>query len=85
MKELENLREIRKERGLTQAQIANILHVAQNTYSQYELGIIPPNADVLCLLAEFFGVSSDFLLGLTPVRKPYPKTKKEAREKGLLK
>ncbi len=59
------LKDIREDKDLKQSQIAEILNVKQNTYSQYESGQrqIPINA--LIILAEFYNVSVDYLLGLT--------------------
>lgn len=73
---LEHVREIREERGLKQEEVARVLQVAQNTYSQYETGKIAYTDAVLICLAEFYGTSVDYLLGLTNEKKPYPRIKK---------
>lgn len=65
----EAIRTLREERGLSQAQVAAILGVAQNTYSQYETGKIEWTAPVLLRLADYYQVSVDFLLDRTPNRK----------------
>lgn len=65
----EAIRTLREERGLSQAQVAAILGVAQNTYSQYETGKIEWTAPVLLRLADYYQVSVDFLLD----RPPNPK------------
>ena len=62
----EAIRTLREERGLSQAQVAAILGVAQNTYSQYETGKIEWTAPVLLRLADYYQVSVDFLLARTP-------------------
>ncbi len=69
----EAIRNLRMENGYTQKQIADYLHVNQNTYSQYETGAVNYPVDVLNKLADFYGVSVDYLLGRTDVKKPYPK------------
>lgn len=69
----ENIRNLRIDRGLTQKQIAELLHIKQNTYSQYELGVLNFSVDALMTLADFYGVSVDYLLGRTAVKTPYPK------------
>ncbi len=72
---LQRLRDMREDRDLTQAAVAEILHVRQNTYSQYELGVHAIPVEALCRLADFYGVSVDYLLGRTDVSKPYPRRK----------
>lgn len=69
------IRDLREDSDLTQAQMAQILGCYQQTYSLYELGqqLIPP--DVLIALAQFHNTSVDYLLGMTNVRKPYPRVK----------
>ncbi|MFR6571305.1 MAG: helix-turn-helix domain-containing protein [Christensenellales bacterium] len=52
-----------KKNHLTQTQIAQKLHMAQNTYSQYETGRIEWTATLLVQLATLYGVSVDYLLG----------------------
>ncbi len=60
-----NLREIREDRDIKQKDIAKILNVSQNTYSQYETGIIPLTAETLIKLADYYNVSIDYLLDRT--------------------
>ena len=57
-----NIRGIREDRDLKQKDIAKLLNVSQNTYSQYETGVIALTAEVLIKLADFYGVSVDYLL-----------------------
>ena len=63
--QFENLRGIREDRDLKQKDIAKILNVSQNTYSQYETGVISITAEVLIKLADYYNVSIDFLLDRT--------------------
>lgn len=72
----QNVRALREDTDTKQRELAAFLNVAQNTYSQYETGIIPLTADVLIKLADFYGTSVDYLLDRTDVKKPYPKSKK---------
>ena len=60
-----NLRAIREDNDLRQSDIAKMLNVSQNTYSQYETGVIALTAEVLIKLADYYGVSVDYLLGRT--------------------
>lgn len=69
----ENIRKLRTDMGYTQKQIAEVLGVSQNTYSQYEIGVLNYPVDTLVKLADFYGVSVDYLLGRTNRKEPYPK------------
>ena len=60
---MENLRKLRKERGLTLLQLANELHVAEGTISSYETGRRQPDNEMLKKIADYFNVSIDYLLG----------------------
>ena len=57
------IRELRENRGLSQARVGSLINFPQRTYAYYESGqrMIPPR--VLCALADFYGVSVDYLLG----------------------
>lgn len=69
------LRELRKEKKLTQQQLAAILSkvantsIATTTISSYELADKQPTLDTLICLADFFNVSTDYLLGRTDTKK----------------
>jgi len=69
------LRDLREDRDLTQKQIADFLCIRQNTYSQYETGHRQVPIEVLITLATFYKTSTDYLLGLTDIKAPYPKRK----------
>ena len=70
-----NLRAIREDRDIKQKDIAKILNVSQNTYSQYETGLLDFSAKMLIQLADFYGTSVDYLLGRTNQKEPYPPKK----------
>ncbi|MBQ9734679.1 MAG: helix-turn-helix transcriptional regulator [Clostridia bacterium] len=57
------LKELRKERGLTNQQMADFLGVSKGSYNYYELGKTEPSIDTLKKLADFFCVSIDYLVG----------------------
>ncbi|MDY3079705.1 MAG: helix-turn-helix transcriptional regulator [Oscillospiraceae bacterium] len=57
------LRDLREDNDLKQRQLAEVLHVSQTTYSRYESGAIDIPSDALIKLADFYGVSTDYLLG----------------------
>jgi len=57
------IREIRKERGLTMKELGVVVGLAESTISQYETGKRQPDNETLLRLAEYFGVTVDYLLG----------------------
>lgn len=67
------LRDLREDRDLKQKDIADLLQVHQTTYSDYELGRLNIPIAALHTLADYYGVSIDYLLGRTNVKKPYPR------------
>ena len=67
------LRDLREDKDLKQADIAKLLTVHQTTYSDYELNKLNIPVLVLHTLADFYGVSVDYLLGRTNRKEPYPK------------
>ena len=67
----ERIRDMRIDRGLTQKEVAKVINVKQNTYSQYEIGVLNYPLDVVIKLAEFYETSVDYLVGLTDVPVPY--------------
>ena len=60
-----NLRSIREDRDIRQKELAKYLNVSQNTYSQYETGVISLTAEVLIKLSDYYDVSIDYLLDRT--------------------
>lgn len=62
------LKQLRKQCGLTQQVIAEIMGIDRSTYTYYETGKTYPDLDGLCRLANIFRVSADTLLGLTPAK-----------------
>ena len=67
--EYKNIRSIREDNDLTQQQIAGLLNISQNTYSQYETGKIEWTASTLIKIADYFDVSVDYLLDRVKVKK----------------
>lgn len=61
----EILKELRNNRGLTQIEVAKGLGVTQPTYQQWETGKRSPTSETLLKLADYFGVTTDSLLGRT--------------------
>ncbi len=67
------LKDLREDRDIKQIELAEYLHIKQNTYSQYENGQRQIPIDALMKLAVYFQTSTDYILGLTDDPKPYPK------------
>ena len=65
----QRLRDMREDSDMTQAQIAEILKIQQTVYSRYERGFQTIPLEHLLTLADFYGVSLDFLTGRTNNKK----------------
>ena len=61
----ERMRNLRQDNDLSQKKVADMLGVAQTTYSQYELEKRPMPIDYLIALCKFYNVSADYMLGLS--------------------
>lgn len=66
----ERLKRLRMEKGITQKELADRLHISRSTIAGYESLGKEPDGEKLCALAEFFEVSVDYLLGITDSRSP---------------
>jgi transcriptional regulator with XRE-family HTH domain len=62
------LRQWRKERGLSQIQVATYCDITEHAYQNYELRKQQPRLEILCRIADFYGVSLDYLVGRTDNR-----------------
>ncbi len=60
----QRLKELRKEKGLSQAELAKILNIRQQSYARYENDTSEPCYEMLVEISRFFDVSADFLLGV---------------------
>ncbi len=69
------IRDMREDADLLQKDLAKLLQCTQVSYSHYELGKRDIPTDVLIKLAAFYDTSIDYLLGITDLKTPYPKTK----------
>lgn len=65
------LRDLREDRDLSQTQIAKLLFITQQQYSLYETGQRDIPTAFLITLADFYGTSTDYILGRTDIIKPY--------------
>ena len=62
---MKGLKQIRKERRLTQLKVAMDLNISREALSHYENGKREPSIDMLIKMSEYFNVSIDYLLGRT--------------------
>lgn len=63
------IRQLRKEKHLSQTELAKQLHVSQATITAWETGRSDPSISALNALADYFNVSTDYLAGRTSIRK----------------
>ena len=59
------LKELRVEKNLSQMQLAQKLGVSQSAVAKWELGKTEPTASAIIALAQFFGETTDYILGVT--------------------
>lgn len=71
----QRLKQLRKEKGLIQKELADIFHMQNTAISKYELGERKPDQDTLMNLAKYFDVSLDYLTGVSDIRNPYTEDK----------
>lgn len=78
---MNHLKELRQKKGLSQIELGEILHLAQNTISAYENGTRDPDTQTLKQLSEFFDVSVDYLIGNSKISaSSFPTRLKELRQ-----
>lgn len=61
---MNKIKELRKEKKITQDKLSKILKIARSTLAMYEINKSEPDQATLIKLADYFGVSVDYLLGL---------------------
>lgn len=65
----QRLRDLREDMDMNQTQIAKLLHTSQTVYSRYERGFQTIPVEHLLILADFYDVSTDYILGRTNNKK----------------
>lgn len=65
----QRLRDLREDMDMNQTQIAKLLNTSQTVYSRYERGFQTIPIEHLLILADFYGVSTDYILGRTNVKQ----------------
>ncbi|MBQ3566947.1 MAG: helix-turn-helix transcriptional regulator [Oscillospiraceae bacterium] len=73
---MKRIRELRKEKGMTQLQLQMKIGIDQSDYSKIERGLRYPTVDQLISLAGIFETSIDYIVELTDKKEPYPRKSK---------
>jgi len=68
------IQDLRTDADLRQIDVAEAIGITQRKYSYVETGTQQATDEVLASLAAFYGTSVDYILRLTDVKKPYPKS-----------
>ena len=68
---IDRLKELRKDKNITQANVAAAIGCIEQYYQKIEYGKVKPSYDKILLLADFFDVSTDYLLGRSDNPKRY--------------
>lgn len=76
----DNIKELRKQKGLTQKELADLLHVTSQAVSRWEMGNVEPSVDTIVNMAKIFEVTTDEIIG-GPENKPKPEIITEVKEK----
>lgn len=69
----ERIRAIREDNSMTQQKVAELLHIGQRTYADYESGKTRVPVDSLLILAEYYNVSMDYITGASNIKNEFPK------------
>ncbi|WP_337592737.1 helix-turn-helix transcriptional regulator [Ruminococcus sp.] len=78
-----NLKAVRKKSGKTQKEVAEGIGIGQGTYKNYETGAREPNGETLVAIANYFDVSTDYLLGRPDAKPPEEPLDEFARKEHL--
>lgn len=68
---LKRIRDLREDNDLTQTEVAKYLRISQQYYSNIEKGERTISVDIICMLADYYKVSTDYLLDRTDNKKPF--------------
>lgn len=78
---MNRIKELRTEKGITQADLAKILKISDRAVGYYENGDREPDYTTLLKIAEYFDVSIDYLLGVSDIRNPVVEAYKDLLER----
>lgn len=79
----DNIKSLRKQKGLTQKELAELLHVTSQAVSRWEKGNVEPSVDTISNMAKIFEVTTDEIIG-GPENKPKPEVITEIKEKVII-
>lgn len=68
----EIIKSLREDHDYNQTVVANAIHVAQTTYSDYEKGKVRIPVDCLIELAKFYNVDMNYICGITDIKREFP-------------
>lgn len=68
----DRIKALRDDNDLNQTQVAQAIHVAQTTYSDYEKGKVRMPIECLISLARFYDVDMNYITGVSDEQKPFP-------------
>ena len=69
---IERIKALRNDHDLNQTHVANAIHVAQTTYSDYEKGKVRIPVECLIQLAQFYDVDMNYITGVSDIPQPVP-------------
>ena len=69
---MNRVKDLRLDRDLTQKEVADAIGISQRKYSYFETGDHQLTASFVIALAKYYNTSTDYILGLTNCRRPYP-------------
>lgn len=78
------LRELREAKHESQQKLAILMNISQAMISRYELGLTYPDVPTVIALSQHYGVSVDYLLGLSDDKLPYTRSSLSEKEQELL-
>ncbi len=70
---IQRIRELREDNDYNQTYVAQLIHVDQTTYSNYELGKVRMPIECIVKLARVYNVNLDYIIGVSDVRNEFPK------------
>lgn len=73
------IRDLREDRDLSQADVAKVIKTTQQQYSKIETGKADISGEKLRLLAEYYNVSADYILGLVKEPRPLKQAERKAK------
>ena len=71
----ERMKDLREDKDLSQQQFAKLMGLSDVTIQSYEYGKSEPKVSTLIKMAQLYGTSIDYIVGLTDEKKPFPKAK----------